>query len=229
VRPDQTALIDVEESRKPTIAFPDSTGVAVRQADANDDERPGSGSLIDWILGVRATAAEVVRPPQAESRVATGPTTQHPFFIFTVSGDHFGRLNFPAAIPPVVKTGVIARRLEEAREVLGATTEEIGAAVGVSRASLFAWANGTTMPRPPSRRGLDRLFGVTGVAVQIFGLQSAREWLAGGSPSRAERVLSGDVDSIARELDQLVSVPPRGQRPARFEKDEEPELLDEGW
>ncbi len=229
VSPDQTTSVDEEDSYEQKIGFPVPTYVDLRRIETSEFEWPESGSLIHWALGLKATAAEVVRPPQSEYLIATGLTLQQPVFVFTLTRDHFLRPSaLPAATETLHETGVIARRLYEARIVLGATAEEIGDAAGVSRASLFAWAKGTTVPRPPSRRGLDRIFGVTGVAVKVFGLRGAQEWFAEKTPSRAELILSGDIGSVAHELDQLLSGPRRGERSVRFENDDEPETLDEG-
>lgn len=222
-----TPLIDVDEETDPFIDFPRQTGVDIRRVEDPIEEWPESDSLVSNAFEILVTPVASA-PPRPQFLVMTGSVP-----LLYISNpvrpvDQLRELSFGVIVPPPGEAGVIGRRLEEARDVLGATTEDIGDAAGVSRASIFAWAKGTTIPRPPTRRGLDRLFGVTGVAAQVFGVQGARDWFAGGSPSRVGRLLSGDVDSVARELDALLSRPPRGQRPARFERDEEPEKLDEG-
>jgi transcriptional regulator with XRE-family HTH domain len=117
---------------------------------------------------------------------------------------------------------VLARRVEEACEVLGTTREQLAGAVGLSRATIFAWMNGSTRPRPSTRRALDRLLGLTGSMVRALGLSSARSWFAMGSPSRAALLLAGELDSVAEEVTALVVRPALSERTRRRDRDEEP-------
>ena len=228
-RPGTTPLIDLDEEQSPLIGFPGQTDVVTHHIEDFTDEWPESDSLIGYDVEVSATAVEVVRPFVLQELAITGPVPLQNIFRLMLSEDYlWPRTKVHVPDGPSAEAKIIARRLEEAREVLGVTMADVASAVGVSRATLFAWANGATVPRPPTRRELDRLFGITGVATQVFSRQGAREWFAEGTPSRVGRLMSGDAASVGHELDALVSSRPRGQRPARFEPDEEPEKLDEG-
>ena len=212
------------------LLFPEQTG-PVRPR-MSGSRRPQAGTWWDHLSLQQVAAGAGTSSPGLTARTAV-PFTSEPRLVWLdVLARETKRQPANAdresgrAAPRLEPKSVIGSKLREAREALGASTDEIALAAGLSRATLFAWANGTTMPRATSRRGLDRIFAVTDAAIRVLGLAGSRAWFAAGSPSRSSRVLCGAVDDVTIELETLLDGSTPQAWTGRWELDEEPTPLD---
>jgi DNA-binding transcriptional regulator YiaG len=86
--------------------------------------------------------------------------------------------------------------VDEVREWLNLTHEEVARIAGLSRSALFYWKTHDTEPRPGSRRRILRLHSLAELLVKRLGADGARLWLETGHPTPMQQLMVQDLDSV---------------------------------
>jgi len=107
---------DWDDDRDPFIDFPIQTKVS-----DDESELPEGDSLISFTYDAEVTAFETIRPPYPEFNAVTSsvPWVRRPVVMVSAELPYRADVQ-PASFPPG-ESGVIGRRLLEARKVLDAT------------------------------------------------------------------------------------------------------------
>ncbi|MCM2427546.1 hypothetical protein [Streptomyces sp. RKAG337] len=94
---------------------------------------------------------------------------------------------------------------EDLRKWLGIGTSELLDALGISRATYYAWKARGSTPRLETSRQLYRVHSLVSLVVDTLGERGAHGWLNLGSPSMRERLIAaadhrGELDRITEEI-----------------------------
>lgn len=94
----------------------------------------------------------------------------------------------------------IAHLVDEIRNWLNLTYDEISQMSGVSRSSIFNWKDQGRIPRATSVRSIQRLHSIAQLVVLRFGLDGAMRWLHAGNSKPYDRLMAADIDGLEDDL-----------------------------
>lgn len=96
------------------------------------------------------------------------------------------------------------RAFKELADWLDADDEEIAHAVGIGRTTPYAWRRDGHEPRPATVRKLYETHTVLDALRRQLGHEQLSAWLCLGSPSRRSVLLAGELDALARAVDDVL-------------------------
>lgn len=90
-------------------------------------------------------------------------------------------------------------------EWLGVSVSELTKALGISRATYYAWGARDSIPRVNTARQLYALHALASLVVDALGTTKARDWFNLGTPTMREEMLNaaGDREALSRVSDQV--------------------------
>jgi hypothetical protein len=109
------------------------------------------------------------------------------------------------------------RCISEVTSWLGVTLVDLAPALGIGRATVYAWRSRGSSPRPKTVRAVLRVHSMVDIAVRANGVDATRAWFHAGSPSPLDQILKAGGDTLrlsalAREV-QSVFAPLPAYRP----------------
>ena len=183
-------------------------------------------------MAPRQTAS--VLHPEMETLLSTidgilQQSTVYPLDLVASAAEHRTRLRdeptplgvpkgLPAPISPVSggskprRAAHLLRCLKDVQAWLGLGLGDVCQAAGINRATVYAWRDRDSDPRPGTVGSVLRLHGLVASAVAGAGEEQTRAWFHTGEPSPIERLIAGHGDqttlaAVGRELRRTLTRP----------------------
>jgi DNA-binding transcriptional regulator YiaG len=102
--------------------------------------------------------------------------------------------------------------VEELREWLGLTYEQIAAATSIGLRTVHHWKQMGTAPRPRTVRTLWRLHALVHSIRRTLGVDEAMRWLRTGMPSPVDLIVAGELATVEDQARRLLFIEPIGER-----------------
>ena len=133
------------------------------------------------------------------------PSTQTP----TLAAPHATAAAAPELEAPESRELVA---VEELREWLGLTYEQIAAATSIGLRTVHHWKQVGAAPRPRTVRTLWRLHALVHSIRRTLGVDDAVRWLRTGMPSPIDLIVAGELATVENQARRLLFVEPIGER-----------------
>lgn len=119
------------------------------------------------------------------------------------------KMAWPEAGSPMPEAGAVAEpsayaAFKDLGRWLQAHDDEVADAVGVGRTTPYAWNRDGHEPRAATVRRLYEYHAVLSSLSRRLGSEEFRRWLFTGDPSRRERLLAGDLESLDQEVNDIL-------------------------